>query len=109
MRDKLSSFANLFFLSSFALQILLLMISINKLPPEVPLFYSRPWGEKILASPIYLFLLPAIALFSFVLDRFLANVFAKGDNFLGRAISAFVILTSFATLLGVVKIISLLT
>lgn len=30
----------------------------NKLPPMVPLWYSRPWGSDQLAQPIWLFILP---------------------------------------------------
>ena len=26
----------------------------DKLPPQIPLFYSRPWGEEQLATPSYL-------------------------------------------------------
>jgi len=29
-----------------------------RLPPSVPLWYSRPWGTDQLASPFWLFLLP---------------------------------------------------
>lgn len=32
------------------------------LPPEVPLLYSRPWGQAQLVRPALLWLLPAIAL-----------------------------------------------
>lgn len=32
------------------------------LPPAVPLWYSRPWGEDQLAHPVWLFLLPVGAL-----------------------------------------------
>ncbi|MEK7129737.1 MAG: hypothetical protein AAB803_01845, partial [Patescibacteria group bacterium] len=32
------------------------------LPPAVPLWYSRPWGEDQLAHPLWLFLLPVGAL-----------------------------------------------
>ncbi|OGG31212.1 hypothetical protein A3A63_02565 [Candidatus Gottesmanbacteria bacterium RIFCSPLOWO2_01_FULL_46_9] len=30
----------------------------NKLPPLVPLWYSRPWGADQLAPPVWLFILP---------------------------------------------------
>jgi hypothetical protein len=30
----------------------------RSLPPQVPLYYSRPWGEEQLASQAFLFLLP---------------------------------------------------
>lgn len=44
-----------------SLIILFLAIVWQKLPPAVPLFYSRPWGEPQLAKKIYLWLLPASA------------------------------------------------
>lgn len=34
----------------------------RSLPPQVPLFYSRPWGEEQLAHPAWLFLLPLSSL-----------------------------------------------
>lgn len=40
------------------LMILLLIMSWAKLPPEVPLFYSRPWGLNQLAEKVWLWLLP---------------------------------------------------
>lgn len=33
----------------------------RQLPPHVPLWYSQPWGDEQLASPVFLFLLPASA------------------------------------------------
>jgi hypothetical protein len=31
----------------------------NDLPPEIPLYYSKPWGGEQLASSASIFLLPA--------------------------------------------------
>jgi len=33
----------------------------KKLPPEVPLLYSRPWGESQLVKPYWLLILPGMA------------------------------------------------
>jgi len=33
-----------------------------KLPPLVPLWYSRPWGEEQLANPAFLWVIPAAIL-----------------------------------------------
>lgn len=38
------------------------------LPPQVPLFYSLPWGETRLGDPSSLWLLPAISLIILVLN-----------------------------------------
>ena len=32
------------------------------LPPQIPLFYSRPWGEEQLADTVFLWLPPGLAL-----------------------------------------------
>ena len=34
----------------------------RSLPPEIPLLYSRPWGQDQLVSPYFLWLLPLISL-----------------------------------------------
>lgn len=49
------------FLFVFALVILIWQW--KKLPPMVPLWYSRPWGEDQLAHPFWLLILPFSGLF----------------------------------------------
>lgn len=47
----------------FALsQPLFLALFWDKLPPQVPLFFSRPWGESQLTSTNLLLLLPGVTL-----------------------------------------------
>lgn len=43
-----------------------------KMPPVVPLWYSRPWGETQLAAPIYLAVLPVLAIGGGVAIQWLA-------------------------------------
>lgn len=40
----------------------LLAVFWTKLPPVVPMWYSRPWGEDQLARPVFLWAIPAIVL-----------------------------------------------
>lgn len=106
--DRLSFFVFAFCLLSILSQISLLLVSWGKLPPQVPLFYSRPWGEDMLAAPLMLFLLPAIAIFCFLTNYIISNLFVKTDEFLTKVLLIFTFLTSSITLWGTVKIISLL-
>ncbi len=46
-----------------------------KLPPQVPLFYSRPWGDPQLASPWLLLILPALSLFIMIFNFILSGLF----------------------------------
>jgi len=43
----------------------------RKFPPEVPLFYSRPWGEEILTSSLSLLFLPLMIVLVSLLNLFL--------------------------------------
>ncbi len=73
--NKAFSERNLFIASLFIVIIEAGTILANwkRLPPEVPLFYSRPWGEAQLAPVNTLFILPlvgaAIAILNFLLSR----------------------------------------
>ena len=50
------------------LQILLILFFWRKLPPEIPLFYSRPWGEEQLANSWSLFILPSLTIIVFLIN-----------------------------------------
>lgn len=57
-----------FILSNILIIILtfgLAFFSYSDLPPEVPLWYSRPWGETQLAPKMFIFLIPLISLLIF--------------------------------------------
>jgi len=51
------------------------------LPPQVPLFYSQPWGNSQLVNPVYLILLPSISLGLLIINLFLSLSFFKKDLF----------------------------
>lgn len=44
----------------------------NRLPPQVPLWYSLPWGGSQLAQPLFLFILPIGALLIYFLNMVIA-------------------------------------
>jgi len=63
-----------------ALGLVLVMLGLffvfyQKLPPQVPFFYSRPWGEAQLASSWLLLTLPTLSLFIVVLNFILSGLF----------------------------------
>lgn len=53
---------------------ILIVMYLSQLPPKLPFFYSRPWGEEQLVKPIYLFMLPISALFWYVSSILLIHV-----------------------------------
>jgi len=46
-------------------------LTYNKLPPQVPIFYSRLWGEQQLADTYYIFLIPLLLNIFFFLNLYL--------------------------------------
>jgi len=58
-----------------AVGLCLIVVYWKALPPEVPLLYSRPWGQDQLVSPYFLWLVPA-----------LTAVIGSGLGFLGSRV-----------------------
>lgn len=100
---KASQFtAGFFILSSCAI----LTFFFTKLPPEVPLFYSRPWGEEQLTNPVMLWLLPGTNLIIF-LGCFLLGKVLNEEKLLWQITAWTSTLFSFLSFLTILKIIIL--
>ena len=97
-----------FFFVCLIAQVALILASWNRLPPQLPIFYSLPWGEKILAAKIYIIIFPAVCAVSFILNQVLQNAILRDDLYLKGVIFAFCILITFLCLFGLTKTIFLL-
>ena len=62
------------------LQVGVIALAWRALPPQVPLFYSRPWGEDQLVHPFGLLLLPAASLLVFLINLFLPSLILKQEK-----------------------------
>lgn len=107
--DRLSFFVVISSLFSFISQTAIILLSFNKLPPEIPLFYSRPWGGKILASPKELWILPGILGLIFTINWILARILVSKNSFLFRTLMIFTFISAVCTLVATLKIIFLIT
>lgn len=107
--DRLTLAIFIFSLLSVLGQASFILVSLGKLPPQVPIFYSRPWGEPMLARPISLWILPAIATFVFILNFYFFQFFFKNNRFILRILFVFSFVVALFTLYDIAKIISLLT
>jgi len=58
----------------------------RNVPPEIPLFYSRPWGESQLVSASILYWLAASSIVVVAVHTFLAIKFHKNHRFLSQAV-----------------------
>jgi len=108
-RDKNCYFAFCLTAGLLILAVVYLFFVGSVLPPEVPLFYSRPWGDGQLANPLLLWLLPfgtsLIIFFNFYLGSRLLTEFP----FLTQILIWSNVLLALLSSVTVIKIANLIT
>jgi hypothetical protein len=98
-------------LTFFLLAILFLtsLIFFWRLPPQIPLFYSRPWGDKQLSSPVFLFWLTGISLLVLIINSMVAIFVFNKEKLLSKMLfwinTLFIFLIDVAVLKVVLMII----
>lgn len=75
------------------LTLLAILFLYRQLPPEIPLYYSRPWGTDQITSPMYLLLLPLGSLFWYILT----NIIIAFQTHQYRVFSQLLLIFSFFT------------
>ena len=94
-------------LTLIVVQLSYLIVKFNDLPPQVPLYYSEPWGENQLASAGQLFLLPSIAIVVGLLNNFIAAILLNRITLLSRLLIVFSLVVSGFSLVTLYQIITL--
>lgn len=105
--SRISYFSFWVVVVSLIFQLALIIFSLGKLPGKIPIFYSMPWGESMLAGTILIWIIPILNFAFAVFDYLLINRY-KDDRFLSSSLSALVILICFICAYGTLKIIMLL-
>src|SRR3989344_6758289 len=90
-----------------ALQVGLLLWWWRQLPPEVPLFYGRPWGAAQLAGATSLWLLPLLAGGIAVINGFLGGLLYSKDKLAARMLLVVTALSSALSSFSLVRILLL--
>lgn len=107
IKDKTSKAVLQLGLAFFGLQLLAWLFFWKKLPPEVPLFYSRPWGQKQLVGPIILAILPGFSLLVMTINLIFASIIISKQKLAGQLLITFGTIFSFFCLVTLAKIILL--
>ncbi len=107
--DKTSLFASQASLGLIFLSLLALVVAWRFLPPEVPLFYSLPYGQSELAGRLFLWLLPAASLLIFLLNFQLAIKFFSKEELLAQIALLTTSIVSLLSSITLIKIIFLAT
>lgn len=80
----------------------------QKLPPELPLFYSRPWGEQQLIRKDWFFILPLSCLIFNIANVRLASLLFKKELLLSQLLvwsSTIICLLTSITLFKIISIV----
>ncbi len=79
------------------------------LPPQVPLWYSRPWGAEQFAHPLWLALLPAGSILWLLVNLVIAAYVARGLLIFVQLLFAAAGVVSILSFIALVKILYLIT
>lgn len=66
---------------AFGAMIAVFILKLNRLPPEIPIFYSKPDGADVLAPWYAIFILPFIMFFSIGINAVIFRLFHKENDF----------------------------
>jgi hypothetical protein len=81
-----------------------LALSWNKLSPQVPFYYSLPWGEDQLASPVDLWLIPG-SILVVILINFLTHKLFKEEVLLKQIAETVTAIFAFLALFTLIRVI----
>lgn len=86
----------------------LLFFLLKQLPPEVPLYYSKPWGTDQLTSPFFLFLLPIGSLLWYFLTLLFITITMHQYRIFAQLMLTFTFLVSTLSALTILNILFLI-
>jgi hypothetical protein len=87
----------------------LLFLKLNNLPPQLPLYYSLPWGESQLAPASAIFLLPILSLTILLINQFIATFLYVSHRLCSLLLITISLVCSFFSFISLWQIISLVS
>ena len=98
-----------FVIALFLLSVGLLTWRFPVLPPEVPLWFSRPWGLDQLASPYWLILLPVSSMIWYGID-ILIGIYVTAEYLIfTQMLFLSALIVSILSFITIIKIVFLVT
>jgi len=98
-----------FVIALFILSVGLLLWRFPILPPEIPLWFSRPWGEDQLASPYWLILLPVSSMIWYAIDILMAIYVTTEYLIFTQMLFLSALIVSILSFITIIKILFLVT
>jgi hypothetical protein len=88
-------------------EIALILFGWKFFPTEIPLFYSRPWGQEQLVKPIMLFILPGLGLIIFLINSIVSSLIPKGEPLMKQILAMAFLVFNFLSLITLIQIMRL--
>lgn len=95
-------------LALLLMQIFVILVSWRLLPLEVPLFYSRPWGEDQLIRPIGLFIIPCLSFLIWLVNFAILKFTPQQEKLLQQILPSTSVLFNLLGLITLIQIIRLI-
>lgn len=92
-----------------ALMAVTFFIKLSRLPPQIPLFYTRPWGEEQLVDFWLIFLIPALINGLFFFNDYFYKKFFYGNELVKKLFNFVNIFVTVSLSLIFIKIILLIS
>lgn len=92
----------------FIFELIIIIWFYNRLPPEIPIFFSRPWGAAWLSGTSSIFILPLFSLLTLLTNYFLAIFYHQKKQILSEILVVFAFIVSLFSTVSLLKIISLI-
>lgn len=108
-KNWLIALVNKFVLVIFVLSLGIIIWRFGLLPPQVPLWYDKPWGNDQLAGPIWLFILPIGSLSIYFINILLSIYFSSDLLIFSQTLSLTSLTVSLMSFITLIKIIFLVT
>lgn len=108
-QDKLNGQIFRYNLLLIILQFSLLLLKFDGLPPQVPLYYSRPYNESQLAATSSLFLLPIFSVSVSLTNNLISAFLLRSSHLLSRLSLIFSLIFSLLSLITLFQIIRLVS
>ncbi|MDQ3098583.1 MAG: hypothetical protein M3Q44_02455 [bacterium] len=80
----------------------------SQLPPQVPLFLQRPWGNEQLAPKSWLWLQPGLLLLFFLVNYALSLITMKNEPLTARILGGTVLICSVMSIISLWNIMNLI-
>ncbi len=91
------------------LSVILLLLRAKDLPPVVPLWYAKPWGEEQLTSPWWLTVLPATSLITYIINVVASAYLTVQHLVFTQLLYATALMVSLLSFVTLIKILLLVT